>query len=903
MPLSRVGGQQCRKESAGSSRLAGVRGSRPGLMALLWLAAFFSAVGNAAELPSRFDMAVDPHWVTQGTVPEPDEGTRASDGLRYLLAVDQVNLTGPKPVWHRRVSYRIEQERALASAGQVAIGFQPLYQRVQLHALEVWRDGVREDRLAHSRVEVLRREADLEAGLLDGRHTLSVTIPDLRVGDRVEYRFSVVGYNPVFGNGYYDSYTASYSDPLPERRVRFLYPREMAPRWRVTRPGFRIQDTDQGTHRLLEVSASNLPAIQEEDATPSSHDPYGTIQFSTAADWGDVARWASPLYPRGFTDRGLADSMARKLELDPADQAGSLGRAIAFVQGEVRYTGLDMGQNSHAPNPPELTVARRFGDCKDKASLLVALLREAGIEAEPVLVHTGLADAVRDQLPSPLAFNHVVVRAVHEGRAVWIDPTRNRERGPLGDREPLAFGYGLPVHHPDGLLVGIPREMPSRPLVDVEQRIALAGSGDELSADFEIDTAYRQNHADRVRVNFANNGPGEVGRNYLDYMRRFYTGLAGEAEPTIEESKTGDLVRTRERYRLAWSKAQEGNVFGVVLFQLSDWLPELREDLRRHPLLLTGPRHARHSVRVAFADGWSILPETDKVANPYFEFTRTVRVEGGELLVRGEWRRLADQVPARDYALVQRDFGKARELLQFDIEIGRGLMSALFADLKAWAWSLVALSSLSIALLAFWLARARSPFAGMLFRPRQAMSSVILMPAGLSRGIGLVVLAASISALVEHGSEYAQHLQTRQLAMAFGGVAGYLLQFFISIAMIRWAFHLLGTSVPYRRLLVSGAWASAPPFIVLMGFALVAVGGRIEVFADAHVANATELPGVIVAGVLAVGALIWMLVGTIHAHAAAASVSRRSASGAIGLAVLLALVILGSIGTLVFFLK
>lgn len=903
MPLSRAGAQQCRNDVPGSSRFFRGNGYRPRLIALLWLAAILPTLGNAATLPSRFDIAADPHWVTRGAVPEPDEGTRASDGLRYLLAVDQVNLTGPKPVWHRRVSYRIEQERALASAGQVAIGLQPLYQRVQLHALEVWRDGVREDRLVHSRVEVLRREADLEAGLLDGRHTLSVTIPDLRVGDRVEYRFSVVGFNPVFGKGYYDSYTASYSDPLPERRVRFLYPRGMNPQWRVTRPGFRIQDTDQGTHRLLEVSASNLPAIQEEDAIPSSHDPYGTIQFSTAADWRDVVRWASPLYPRGFTDRVLAESMVRKLELDPADEAGSLSRSIAFVQGDVRYTGLDMGQNSHAPNPPELTAARRFGDCKDKASLLVALLREAGIEAEPVLVHTGLAETVQDQLPSPLAFNHVVVRAVLEGRSVWIDPTRNRERGPLGDREPLPFGYGLPVHHSDGLLVGIPRKMPSRQLVDVEQRIALAEAGDELSANFEIDTAYRQNHADNVRVNFANNGSVEVGRKYLNYMRRFYAGLDSEAEPTIEESKAGDLVRTGERYRLAWSKAKEGSVFGVVLFQLSDWLPELREDLRRHPLLLTGPRHARQSVRVTFADGWSILPETDKVANPYFEFTRTVKVERDELLVQGEWRRFVDQVPASDYALVQRDFGKARELLQFDIEIGRGLFATLFADLKAWAWSLVALLSLSIALLALWFARARNPFAGMLFRPREAMSSVILMPAALSRGFGMVVLAALISALVEQGSEYAHHLQTRQLVMAFAGVAGYLLQFVISIAMIRWAFHLLGTSVPYRRLLVSGAWGSAPPFIILMAFALVAVGGRIEVFADAYVGNAAELPGVVVAGILAVAALVWMLVGTINAHATAAGVSRRSASGAIGLAMLLALVILGCIGTLVFFLK
>src|SRR5690606_9998497 len=126
---------------------------------------------------------------------------------------------------------------------------------------------------------------------------------------------------------------------------------------------------------------------------------------STLADWPAVARWARPLYPARFTDRVLARELAARLRLDAADPQGSMERAIAFVQGEIRYTAIDMGSNSFAPNPPETTLDRRFGDCKDKTTLLVALLAEAGIDAEPVLVNTFARAAVKDRLPSPLAFD------------------------------------------------------------------------------------------------------------------------------------------------------------------------------------------------------------------------------------------------------------------------------------------------------------------------------------------------------------------------------------------------------------------------------------------------------------------------------------------------------------------
>lgn len=88
--------------------------------------------------------------------------------------------------------------------------------------------------------------------------------------------------------------------------------------------------------------------MQPEKDAPDDVDPYGVIEVSTAGSWGAVAAWALQLYPHAFKDAQVAAGMVQSLQLRNTDPQGALLRAVAFVQGEVRYVGLDMGENSHA---------------------------------------------------------------------------------------------------------------------------------------------------------------------------------------------------------------------------------------------------------------------------------------------------------------------------------------------------------------------------------------------------------------------------------------------------------------------------------------------------------------------------------------------------------------------------
>lgn len=857
------------------------------LLSLLWLALAVPLPGHASQVAAP-TFGPTPGWVVRDPVPDPSSSGLGSDGSRYLLVADQVDLGSARPEWHRRIVYTVEHERGLTAAGQFRIEFQPAYQRVVIHEVLVTRDKVNRDARHDVDIQLLRRESGLESSILDGRHTAHVTIPDLRVGDQVDYSYSVIGANPVFGDAYYDLYTARYSEPLGRRIVRVTYPSARAVRWRTPGKPFSVQESRLGSSRRVEIRADELPRFKEEENTPPDYDPYGRIEISTADGWGAISAWADPLYDIGLQDRELAERLIGELRLHEGDDDARLDRAIRYVQGQIRYTALDLGHNSHAPYAPETVLRRRYGDCKDKSVLLVALLREAGLEADPVLVSTQLHGAVERRLPSALAFDHVVTRVRLRGRTIWVDATRDSEAGELRYREPLPFKLGLPVCRDCDELVPIPDPMPILPVVDVGERIDLHVSGDQVTADFVVVTDYASQQARDIRANFDESGAEAVGKQYLKYMRNFYDGIKDVGVPSVDEHRQAGL-RTTEKYRLAWSKV-ESSSFGIVAFQLLDWVPAPKEDSRRDPFALAGPRHARQSIRTSLDGGWSIAPEHARVENPYFSFTRDVRVEGKSLVITAEWKRKASQVPAKAFPSVKEDLQKVRDLLQFDVDLDP-MLSTWFSSSRAWMVPLVAFGLLAASLWGAWRVRRSSRLAGMLFLPGRTIDDV-LATASAGPTACLALASVSLTVAIDHGSELAHEPNAYHYGVAAGALLGYLLHFLLAAGLIQWAFRLFSRPLPYRHVLKTTIWSSSPATIVFFGFAILAVSGRVAKFAENYAPVPGDGPGLVAAGLIAVIGAVWAFCCSIGAYAGLASVSRRFAFGTVCLAAIIGIFVL-----------
>jgi hypothetical protein len=857
----------------------GIQGTVRSRWGAWWWFLLLACLGGTATA-ADYRFSDDARRPAPWNYPERDPTPIASDGVRYLGVADRVDLTGKQPAWHRQVGYEVMAERGLASAGQFSISYQPAYHHVVVHAIDVWREGQRLDRRRQSRIEVLRREAGLEAGLLDGGRELSVTIPDVRVGDRIEYRYTIHGYNPVFGRDFHDYWSTRYSAPLGVRLIHIDYPVGMsltlpdAPEHYAARKG--VRDGVQ----WWQLRGAGLPALDEEEGTPASFTDSHEVEISTARGWGDVVQWALPLYPGRFEDRAMAAEWVQRLKLDRGDPAGSLMRATAFVQGEVRYTGLDMGLQSHAPNRPELVIERRFGDCKDKTQLLIALLHEAGVPASPVLVNTRLKATIADRLPSPLAFDHVVVRAELPEGAIWIDPTRDRERGLPAVRAPLGFGLGLRIAPDSTALTDVPAPFPAQPLVDVDQRLDFSGEDGRYKADFLVETTYRPGNAEGVRDSFESEGALGIGKGYLTYMQNFYEGLRDSRPPVLVDGEPD--VRVSEAYVIEWNDEADGSGFGIVHFQVLDWVPSLAEQARRTPFSLGGPRYGRQVIRSFNAGGWRIEDGEDIVENAYFHLRRVVEVERDMLRITVEWKRLADEVPAADYARLREDLRKARDLLQYDIDLDAGWTMPSWS-LRDWAWPLASLLATAFALTGLWFLRLRWPVAGMLFRPRGTVAAGLAADRlAVGTIVGLVCLV--VEAVFERGGA----LQLKPSALAWGAVVGTMvvlsLRWAFLTALLQFAMRLFGDRVPYRKVFQAYGLALVP-ILMFTCLAMLAVGFRLHWLDGDFFTDPVRTPAQLAAVLLLVTGLCWWLASLAGACAGVAGTRRRKGALVVGVSV------------------
>src|SRR5262249_48297002 len=156
--------------------------------------------------------------------------------------------------------------------------------------------------------------------------------------------------------------------------------------WRMIGDG--AQKLPERTERLrngvrqLRFEEHLVPSTGAEPLTPADYQPSRLLELSEFTSWDEVAVWANALFQY---DGGLDDDLravVAKLRAQPTTEQRVVA-ALEFVQSEIRYFSVALGESSHRPTPPPQVLKRRYGDCKDKSLLLMALLKELGIDSNP----------------------------------------------------------------------------------------------------------------------------------------------------------------------------------------------------------------------------------------------------------------------------------------------------------------------------------------------------------------------------------------------------------------------------------------------------------------------------------------------------------------------------------------
>jgi hypothetical protein len=584
--------------------------------------------------------------------------------LRYAGYTQQMRYAAGSVQAYAEIWIRATSASALDAAAQIEIAFDASYQRAVVHRVDVLRGGRLESRLARTKMEVVGRESDLDALMFTGRKSLLLVVDDVRIGDIVRYAYSVHGRNPVYEDRIFDEFPLAWDEPVQHVRYRVLHDAHRSLQYRAIGNDAPDVSPRRFTVDGLAVLAWDFAEVAgrpRRAGAPAWFVQHPFLQVSEYRSWGEVADWAARL----FAQEANGDALSAHVHdwLPTAD----LRDIVDFVQTDIRYYGIEIGQNSHRPHAPEVTIERRFGDCKDKSVLLSTLLERRGIHAHALLVSMRYGRAIADMLPSPSAFDHAIVELQLDGRRVWIDPTRSSQAGPLTRRAVGEFGVGLPVTEETAELTELDTHAQSFTAVQSTERFALAL--DDHETVLSVETRYRGAVAELYRGADTPSMRAMLEQQYLGYYARFFP----DAEPNrpIDIAADDEDMLVSESYRLG--RAWHGGAARLAVFAgtVRDYaaLPDGTSASRDVPLALTYPLEVTYEAQVDYPEGVGFATEPAQVTieDDYIVYGRSIEPVPGRVVVRHVYRTKLDHVPAD---AVREHVARRRQLLDaLDLEL------------------------------------------------------------------------------------------------------------------------------------------------------------------------------------------------------------------------------------------
>lgn len=476
----------------------------------------------------------------------------------FVVFDKQTRFEKGQQYYYVELAMRAQSAEFLPEIGKTLRGYwQPDRGDLTIHRLEILRDGKVINALeTGAKFEVIRQEQGLNDQMINGVLTAVTQIEGLRLGDIVRYSFTTSSTNAALQG----RAETAMGIPVTEletdfERTRLSWPKGETVNTKVYGEKLSGQMSEKDGYAMLTLPgmAPKQPEIPE-NAPNRFHNP-PALFASQFGSWQEVSKTAYALYGTGGliapgTELAAEIASIRKASNDPMQQSAL---ALRFVQDKIRYLYNGLGFGNYNPQTPEQTWQLRYGDCKAKTLLLLAMLHELGIEAEPVLVNTDGQDAVSTLLPGFQDFNHILVRAKVGDKTLWLDGTAAGTRlADLADVPP--HRYGLPLTSAGSDLQDLGISKPGRPFQDVTLRYdASAALG--LPAFFDIEIRLRD-EAGLGLVAAQTQSTPEAFRLQLDEIASKYVidNLVTDASFQYDEDSGEALITARGLSYLDWTR-------------------------------------------------------------------------------------------------------------------------------------------------------------------------------------------------------------------------------------------------------------------------------------------------------------------------------------------------------------
>lgn len=610
------------------------------LLLTLFAALPLCARESARESAREFDVRRTPEWIAR--VDADTSAAVARENVRWglydILTDHQVRVTATSESQYYRTVRRVLSPSGVQNASELTLDFDPDFQHLTIHDVSIVRDGKRIDVLDADGIRVIDKEEDADRSIYDGIRSALVFLRDVRPGDVIDYAWSLDGRNPILNGRYTDEYDLSSGVPTKHARHRLVWPAGRPLQWRGSDPAIATL----GSEQVFVWERNDIRALDVEDAIPSWFEPWETVEVSEFASWSEVAEWSNAMFQLDARSTEEVKKLAARINGASTSHEARIAAAIRFVQDDIRYLGIEMGRNSHEPHQPWETLDTRWGDCKDKTFLLVALLRELGLEAYPALVNTSIEHRLSEKLPSPFLFDHVIAQVIDRGRTYWIDGTISDQGGTLASIETPNYGRALIVRAGTHSLTPIVTNNDGSTLVEQTFTITDFAKPTLLT----VKTTFTGGRADAMRAHLASLSLEDFASGRINDLATDSPKIEAAGAPKIHDDRSRNTIVVTETYVLRdlWS----GGHWTWYPRVLERYLRRPDTMIRDMPLEFDHPLNIRQTATFNFPEAIDVDKSTSVTETPAFRYEYVVDRNGKTVWIKQSLRARRGWVEAKE---------------------------------------------------------------------------------------------------------------------------------------------------------------------------------------------------------------------------------------------------------------
>jgi tetratricopeptide (TPR) repeat protein len=605
---------------------------------LAFLPAFFFAPMCPAQDPSKAPTTIP---VTNLPKLPPSDAQFAREGVVYekvatVIHYDAAGL-GDKTL---TVGARIQSEGAVHEAGLLTFAYASGEERLEPVYVRVRKPDGSVVNTPATDAQDMPTEVTRQAPFYSDLREIQIPVKSLSVGDKLEFQMRWVREKSTANGQYWGALNFARGNVVLEETLELSFPKDKY--LLVLSPKEKATISDENGLTVYRWKTSQLEATVGNDKKkekPYDPDALPSVSWTTFHSWQEVGEWYGGLARDRAVVSPEIEAKAKELTQGKVTDDEKIDAIYHYVSTQVRYIGVAFGVGRYQPHAAETVLDNQYGDCKDKHTLLAALLKAAGYDASPALI--GSSVKLHPELPSPAQFDHVITVVSVGGKEVWLDSTP--EVAPyrllmaqIRDKQALVIpATGAPR------LERTPADGPF-PFVDTATATAKLDSQGTIQGHIDMElrgdseTTFREVFHGTSRAQWP-----EVAQNISQRMG--FAGTVTNLDVSLPEQTEKPFHYAYDYNRKEYADWANRRILPLTMpVSLND----LGDDAPSQPIELGSPRVETHSSEIELPSTYTAeLPRSVKYTTPFAIYEASYKLDGNKLITDRKLEILERQVP------------------------------------------------------------------------------------------------------------------------------------------------------------------------------------------------------------------------------------------------------------------